>query len=411
MILEEAAKREETYPTDSSGSCLIIGIPPADRVNEPVPVDLARAVFHVVLATRRNLRTLDHPESRTRVEIFGAIPRTLTTGTVSLADVLRGNTHGGNDHESKVLRGIEDDRALILKVLGDEFELRDLDIVTLTNKLRDPDSHREFVDSFTNARAQLHRTLRIDSARGVRVKVLEQALIDLVPHWMKQGADTETINRLLNYALAEVLGIIRKVTKRVLLFHYRRESAYLPLVRAYMDQLLGLSAQRELVDQYVIMPNDVEGLKLPPSFPPDKPPAKEKSLRLKATEPYRVGPGQEERRLLLDPPDSIEAMKAKLGRGDLPKNLRDRYLFEMVGRILAMARELLEHQNFARRRFDQLLPPGLLEDPERLSRESDKVLEAFHELILDPLSQGIAGARAAARQASSSLPSSGPTLK
>lgn len=400
-MTSERAQLDETYPVDSPGSCLIIGIPPADRANEPVPIDLVRAVFYAVSATRKNLRTAKHQEPRTRVEIFGAIPRALTTGTVSPAEVLRGNTNGGNDQESKILRGIEDDRELILRVLGDEFELDDLDVVTLTNKLRDPDSHREFVESFTNARAQLHRTLHIDSARGVRVKVLEQALMDLVPHWMKQGADTETINRLLNYALSEVLGIIRKVTKRVLLFHYRRESAYLPLVRAYMDQLLGLPTQRELVDQYVRMPSDVEGLKLPPSFPIDKkPPVKENSLRLKATEPYRVGPGQEERRLLLDPPDSIEVIKAKLGRDDLPRNLRDRYLFEMVGRILSMARELLEHQNFARRRFEQLLPSGVLEDPEKLSKESDRVLEAFHELILNPLSQGITSARAAARQTS-----------
>ncbi len=387
-----------SYPEDAQGSCLVIGTPPADCRDEAFPVDIVRSVLYAVSETRDRIRPRK-PGASTRVEVFGAIPRELmnVNSRSGPAEAIRGAlgerpaANGGTEGESAVLLAIEEERAAMVGAIGDELQLDDLHVVTLTQKLRDPDARLDFTNAFRSARGELDRTLLVGEKGHEQHTVLRQALIDLVPDWQKKGVSAETLDRLINYALAELLWIIRKTTKQIVLFHYVREHRYLDLARAYLDEVHGLG-DSDLVDKYVTMPPLVDGLKLPSVLPTTdrkRKPLRKSTVRLKTCEPYRVAPNQEGQRVLIYPADSLKAIDEKLHRSDIPDHVRIDYIERMLVPILVMARKLTEQQNRMRREFTQLLPAGVLEDIDKIPEHEGTIITAFHELIVLPLGQAI----------------------
>lgn len=390
---------DHSYPKDADGSCLVIGTPPADRRNEALPVDIVRSILYAVSETRAGIRRQEKPDASTRVEVFGAIPRELMNANSRSgpAEAIRGalgegtGANGGADSEGAVLLAIEEERAAMVRAIGAEFQLGDLHVVTLTQKLKDPDARREFIDAFRAARGELGKILSLGKEGNQRHTVLRQALIELVPDWQKKGVPPETLDRLINYALAELLWIVRKATKQIVLFHYAREHRYLDLARAYLDQVHGFS-DSDLVGDYVVMPSEVDGLKLPPSLPTTDQKGKKlqkKTLRNKPCEPYRVAPNQEEQRVLIYPADSLEAIHEKLHRSDIPEHVRLDYIEKMMVPILAMARALTEEQTRMRREFTRFLPEGVLENTDKIPENETTIVNAFHQLVVLPLGQAI----------------------
>jgi hypothetical protein len=381
--LTNDSRDDGSYPKDSPGSCLVIGTPPPGKESEPVPIDLLRAVLTGASETKAHLQQ-SNPAARLRVEIFGKVPRHLTARDSDATAVLRANASGeseghGDDIETRV--------ASVIAAIKGFGNMRDLDIVNLSERLREPKKQVTFYDSFTSARGNLNQWLQVKKKGQAEPEpiVFKQALLALVPDWLKANADQATLDYLLNYALAEVLRIISKVTEKIVLFHYRREERYLTLAQAYMGQILGLGEETVGdVDRYVRMPRDIDGIKLPP--PPDTR-TKSRRVRLSAAEPYRAP--KPDQRILLFPADSVDGIMGKLGQPHIPKDVADQYVFSMIGGILRLSRDLLGHQAGFRGRLARALPDSILDDPETMAANRERTVGTLHELVLDPISTAI----------------------
>lgn len=392
----------------ANGTCLIVGMPGTDRKDEPISVDLVRSVLYATQATSFFPK---RPRRSTRIEIFGAIPHQLMgigSSGVSVGSMIQrtflGKEHADKDSdgteadEANILRDVERQRAAVIHAIANMFSIpkTELEVVTLTDKLRDRNAYRGFVDGFSNARTHLGELLTMRTGNVV----LMQALIDLIPEGVRRDTDKETLDRLVNYALAEILLLIRKITKEVVVYFYKRECKYLDVVKAYMSQIQHFPAEDEkLVDRFIRMPPEIDGLRLP-KLPPCAAALKPNlTLRNKSCAPYRVGPHEEQRRVLLYPPDSYENFRKKLSRPDVPEvarleweRVRDEYIAQMLIPTLDLARRTIEAhgpiRGMARRMLDQVLPPNIL-DPKNIGFNLESILKTFYDVILEPLADEI----------------------
>ncbi|MEK9132861.1 MAG: hypothetical protein AAB606_04100, partial [Patescibacteria group bacterium] len=300
--------------------------------------------------------------------------------------------------KADALSEIETVRAAMVKAIGNVFGINDKDlcVLTWTQKLRESDSWTEFDNAFQRALGELEATLLIelDSGGGNnQVKVFKQALIDLIPSWMKRDKDAGEVNRLLKYALAELMWIIRKASKGVILFHPTREIPYVRLAKAYSGQVQ--LCPPDMIDSYVYSSKLSDGAMLP-RRPVDQRAVKSKDLRLKLAPAYRcIDPAG---RVLLYPADDVLAIKDKLSGGGLyPKDVRERltaeYIQQMMLQTLRIARRLIKRTPQFRKYFDKVLSTKLLSDgladPAVALKNSDRIINAFHELVIGPCSAAI----------------------
>lgn len=403
------------YPEDTY-ACLVLGIPPANAHNEAVPIDLLRSLLYVVKETRDHIRLSDHKKAHASVEIFGAIPHLLarrdpevraerigdwsdwpTTRRDNISPrVLKSVIQENPNPDQTVctLKRIEEQRKALIEAIGDECGLGNyMSVRTLTDILASTEEWTCFINAFEVARSKLNKWLvlgRHNSDEGEKIK-FNQALIGLIPDWIKKGLPKDDpeeaeliIDSLLNYSLAELLWIMRKVIKDVVLFHYPREHRYLDLARAYLKQV---HRTEDVIARYVVMPEEVDGLKLPVVPSSDK--IKPKTLRNTPSEPYRCA--DPERKIRLYPPDSVEEMKRKLsGNGRFDEAIRDDYMRKMIVPILKLVRDLSGRQTNIRKKLTKQLPSHTLEDLESdLYKNGDRIVKLFFELVIGPLNEAI----------------------
>lgn len=395
--------RKPDYPRCAKGSCLIVGTPAArlkeedegpedtSLKNEPLPVDYFRAIAHAVLSTRANLTI--SPEdgcTSTRVEVAGYAPRAVCTPKhIDPSTVIRDDVEFSPESEAGQLQVQEYTSAQAGRVIGELFDMPDLRVVTLTDKLRDYDTRGAFLDGIARVRQVWGSTLDVKRGKKVQQEVLLQCLINLIPQWLRKHKSAEEVEILANYAAVKLLWMIRKITKEILFFHARREGRYLPVVKAYLHKWRGTNPG--LVDKFVRMPKSIDGTKIVRAKQ-----LKSKDIldvraldRLSLCEAYRCAEGQENSRFLMHPADSVEDMKRKLMSQDVLDEQRWTYVNDMIVPVLQMARVLLKNSEWARNEVGRLLPPGLLEDTAQIPQNIDQMLLALHQLVLDPLDRAI----------------------
>lgn len=408
---------EEGYPSSAPGSCLVVGSPPVSAQNEAIPVDLLRSVLFVVLKTRANLgrqigvQYEEHqsPFKNTRIEVAGAIPRRLTgRNEVDARDALSASGIGKyTDEELRILHDAEQTRADVIFAIKGQFLMDDLKVMTMTEKLQEPPTRADLLQALATAQANFDTRIWIQKPgdKNPTCMTLRNALVECLPQWFKfdsssgQPFPPELIEQRASYVLFELLWIIRKIIKRdpFLFFHYFRERRYLPLVEAYMKKVLRYPPEESgrLLSTYVKMPREIDGLRLTTerevvSRRPEKPEkAEERRCRMGMCESYRVAEKDKSRRVLLYPPDSVKEMREKIFAADVTDESRWEYFRDMIISLLRMVIDVQRMRATERRNLRKVLPNGILDDEANISGNSQRLLEAFHELVIRPVSIAI----------------------
>lgn len=381
-----SAYYREDYPHDAAGSCLVIGTPPEEAADEPVPVDLVRAVLAAFALTEGNLRSQD---AGLRIDVNGAIPRGLTK-LPDIVDVLRQAESG----ESSPLNTIESTRKDVVKAIVRAFDLESgIEVVTLTEKLKEPDARADLIGQMRFATGMLGRFVTpLESSRD-EPRTLREELVRLIPRSVRKNAQEADLNLLVNYALLEILWIARKATKNIMLFQPTRERGYIRLAKFYLDQGLGISGQ--LLDTYVRITHETDGLKLQPvpepSFSRKAKGKRHEEQRLVPSPAYRTPPNLDSKFLVFgreNRGDDVAGMKAKLLRSDIPERQQMQYVTEMVVAILQIVRIRMQNVIYVRNKIDAVIPQGVLQ-PEAIFQNLDTLLAVFHELVILPVEQCI----------------------
>lgn len=412
---------DSTYPRKAVGSCIIVGTPPntTEGKAEQFPVDAVRALLFAVAASRASLDVSKDksPEKElVRVEVAGILPRKLTEetngGTLAAANAIDEASNPTVELEKIADPSIESRRADLYKAIARIFGLDQVRVMTLEDKLGEKDFELDIRSSLRLAEHDMGSYLDIftDGRKKASKVVMKQALLNLIPSWIKAGQPDAVLDRLVKYALLEMLMIIRKISKRVLLFHYPREKGYVPLSEAYMRRAFGTDEVTD-VRRFVHMDERIDGLRLVRNENLAETPRERSSLmhlsssaleakmRRKMRCPsYRIQPGAdfERGRVILYPtPDDAQIIKEKLADTDVPDFIRFRYLNEMLLETLRLLNAVEGPRTYSRNQIEKafgkdsdILKPN--KDLSILSGHVDRIIEVFNDVVMSQFARELA---------------------